>query len=101
MKRSELKAIIKECLIEESFMENNMKKYEFKTTPKHVKAIINEFGQEPEAWEVADYCYENYSNITNLDEDIRDDEMEFPDEIYDIVHALNINIDEFTEAFGQ
>ena len=55
----------------------------------------------PNEQEVANYVYDNYDKVTGKPLDDRDDEDHFPQVILDIVDKLDLDLDLFTDFYGQ
>jgi hypothetical protein len=64
--------------------------------------IVEEIGTKQliNTEEIADYLYVNYDRVTGLDLESRDDESEFPDEIYEIIDHYELDITDFVEEWG-
>jgi hypothetical protein len=62
--------------------------------------IIGELGDKPRCYDVADFVYTNYNKVTGLKKSMRNDEMDFPEEIMDVVDHYGLDIDEFTDCYG-
>lgn len=62
--------------------------------------IIGELGDKPRCYDVADFVYTNYDKVTGLRKSMRNDEMDFPEEIMDVVDHYGLDIDEFTDCYG-
>lgn len=62
--------------------------------------VISELGDKPKCMDVAEFVYDNYDKVTGLRKSMRNDEMDFPDEIMDVVDHYGLDIDEFTECYG-
>jgi hypothetical protein len=65
-----------------------------------IKEITKELGKNPDADDVSYWCYANYADITGEEQDVRDEEMDFPEDIYEIIEFFNLDEDSFTEAWG-
>jgi len=50
--------------------------------------------------DVASFVYDNYDKVTGLRKSMRNDEMDFPDEIMEVVDHYGLDIDEFTDCYG-
>ncbi len=61
---------------------------------------ISELGDKPSCNDVAEFVYDNYDKVTGLRKSMRNDEMDFPEEIMDVVDHYGLDIDEFTECYG-
>ena len=61
---------------------------------------ISQLGDNAKCMDVASFVYDNYDKVTGLKKSMRDDEMDFPDEIMEIVDHYGLDIDEFTEHYG-
>lgn len=57
-------------------------------------------GDKPTCYNLADFVYTNYDKVTGLRKSMRNDEMDFPDEIYDLVDHYGFDIDDFTDKYG-
>ena len=57
-------------------------------------------GDKPTCFDLADFIYTNYDKVTGLRKSMRNDEMDFPDEIYDLVDHYGFDIDDFTDKYG-
>ena len=62
--------------------------------------VISQLGDNPECMDVASFVYDNYDKVTGLRKSMRNDEMDFPDEIMEVVDHYGLDIDEFTECYG-
>jgi hypothetical protein len=62
--------------------------------------VIGELGDKPKCYDVADFVYTNYDKVTGLRKSMRNDEMDFPEEIMDVVDHYGLDIDEFTDCYG-
>lgn len=62
--------------------------------------VIGELGDKPKCYNVASFVYDNYDKVTGLRKSMRNDEMDFPDEIMDVVDHYGLDIDEFTDCYG-
>jgi hypothetical protein len=62
--------------------------------------IIGELGDKPKCYDVANFVYTNYDKVTGLRKSMRNDEMDFPEEIMDVVDHYGLDIDEFTDCYG-
>lgn len=62
--------------------------------------VIGELGDKPRCYDVADFVYTNYDKVTGLRKSMRNDEMDFPEEIMDVVDHYGLDIDEFTDCYG-
>lgn len=62
--------------------------------------VISELGDKPKCYNVASFVYDNYDKVTGLRKSMRNDEMDFPDEIIDVVDHYGLDIDEFTDCYG-
>lgn len=62
--------------------------------------VISELGDKPKCYDVASFVYDNYDKVTGLRKSMRNDEMDFPDEIMDVVDHYGLDIDEFTDCYG-
>jgi hypothetical protein len=62
--------------------------------------VISELGDKPKCYDVADFVYTNYDKVTGLRKSMRNDEMDFPEEIMDVVDHYGLDIDEFTDCYG-
>ena len=47
------------------------------------------------------WCYDNYAEITGLPEEDRDEEMDYPGEIEDLMNHYDFDEDEFNDYFGE
>ncbi len=84
---------LKELGIKESAEVNEAK-------AKGLDWIISQLGDNPECMDVASFVYDNYDKVTGLRKSMRNDEMDFPDEIMEVVDHYGLDIDEFTECYG-
>jgi hypothetical protein len=57
-------------------------------------------GDKPSCYDLADFVYTNYDKVTGLRKSMRNDEMEFPLEIYDLVDHYGFDYDDFTDKYG-
>jgi hypothetical protein len=62
--------------------------------------VISELGDKPKCYAVASFVYDNYDKVTGLRKSMRNDEMDFPEEIMDVVDHYGLDIDEFTDCYG-
>ena len=62
--------------------------------------ITGELGDKPKCFAVASFVYNNYDKVTGLKKSMRNDEMDFPQEIMDVVDHYGLDIDEFTDCYG-
>ena len=72
----------------------------FEAKAKGLDWVISELGDKPKCMDVAEFVYDNYDKVTGLRKSMRNDEMDFPDEIMDVVEHYGLDIDEFTECYG-
>jgi len=84
---------LKELGIKESAEVNEAK-------AKGLDWIISQLGDNPECMDVASFVYDNYDKVTGLRKSMRNDEMDFPDEIMEVVDHYGLDIDEFTDCYG-
>jgi hypothetical protein len=61
---------------------------------------ISQLGNKPNCYKVASFVYDNYDKITGLRKSMRNEEMDFPDEIIDIVDHYGLDIVEFTDCYS-
>lgn len=57
-------------------------------------------GDKPTCYNLADFVYTNYDKVTGLRKSMRNDEMDFPMEIIDLVDHYGFDIDDFTDKYG-
>ena len=62
--------------------------------------LVDMAGDKPSCYDLADFVYTNYDKVTGLRKSMRNDEMDFPDEIVDLVDHYGFDIDEFTDCYG-
>ncbi len=62
--------------------------------------LVDMAGNKPSCYDLADFVYTNYDKVTGLRKSMRNDEMDFPDEIVDLVDHYGFDIDEFTDCYG-
>ena len=62
--------------------------------------VISKLGDKPDCYDVADFVYTNYDKVTGLRKSMRNDEMDFPEEIMDVVDHYGLDDDEFTDCYG-
>ena len=62
--------------------------------------VISKLGDKPTCYDVADFVYTNYDKVTGLRKSMRNDEMDFPEEIMDVVDHYGLDDDEFTDCYG-
>lgn len=67
---------------------------------KDLDWVIGELGDKPKCFDVASFVYDNYDKVTGLRKSMRNDEMDFPQEIMDVVDHYGLDIDEFTDCYG-
>lgn len=72
----------------------------FEAKAKGLDWVISELGDKPECMDVAEFVYNNYDKVTGLRKSMRNDEMDFPDEIMDVVDHYGLDIDKFTDCYG-
>lgn len=66
----------------------------------HVAQIKKEFGKNPATYEVAGYCYNNYTSITGYPEEYRDEDGHFPWEIEKIIDIFDLDYTDFSQDWG-
>jgi hypothetical protein len=57
-------------------------------------------GKKPSCYDLADFVYTNYDKVTGLKKSMRNDEMDFPTEITDLVDHYGFDLDDFTDKYG-
>jgi hypothetical protein len=57
-------------------------------------------GDKPSCYDLADFIYTNYDKVTGLRKSMRNDEMDFPMEIEDLVNHYGFDMDDFTDKYG-
>jgi len=62
--------------------------------------LVKEIGTDVDANDLAEFIYQNYSRVTGLKKSLRDQEMDFPEEIYDLIKFYKIDDDDFTDAYA-
>ena len=62
--------------------------------------LTSMIGDKPSCYDLADFIYTNYDKVTGLRKSMRNDEMEFPLEIYDLVDHYGFDHDDFTDKYG-
>jgi hypothetical protein len=62
--------------------------------------VISQLGDDAKCYKIASFVYDNYDKVTGLKKSMRNDEMDFPQEIMDIVDHYGLDIDEFTDHYG-
>ena len=62
--------------------------------------LIKMIGDKPSCDDLAQFIYNNYDKVTGLRKSMRNDEMDFPEEIVDLVDQYGFDIDEFTDCYG-
>ena len=70
-------------------------------TAKAAKKFEKDISEPRDAADLASWVYDNYDVVTGLDLDVRDEEMDFPEEVEDLIDFLGFDYDEFEEAYGQ
>ena len=50
--------------------------------------------------DLADFIYTNYDKVTGLRKSMRNDEMDFPTEIMDLVDHYGFDVDDFTDKYS-
>ena len=68
---------------------------------KRVDDAIKKLGQNPSNYEVANFVYNNYNKVTGEKKSMRDEEMDFPTQIYDIIEHYKLDVDEFTQNYSK
>jgi hypothetical protein len=63
--------------------------------------IVKKIGDNTSVRQVVHFCWDNYTAVTGLPESDRDKEMEFPDEILDIIKHYDFDYDRFADIYGQ
>jgi hypothetical protein len=53
-----------------------------------------------DAYDLSCYCWDNYTKITGLPKKYRNYEMEFPQEILDLIEQHEVDFDLFCELWG-
>jgi uncharacterized membrane-anchored protein YjiN (DUF445 family) len=83
-------------------MIENFENWKKTNEDENIEAINQEFGDDPSIEDVASYCWDNYEKITGLSTDQKNDEVEFPQEIIDIVEYFfdDPDWDEFEQTWG-
>jgi hypothetical protein len=62
--------------------------------------LVDMVGDKPTCYSLADFVYTNYDKVTGLRKSMRNDEMDFPMEIIDLVDHYGFDIDDFTDKYG-
>lgn len=62
--------------------------------------LVDMVGDKPTCYNLADFVYTNYDKVTGLRKSMRNDEMDFPMEIIDLVDHYGFDIDDFTDKYG-
>ena len=62
--------------------------------------LVDMVGDKPTCYKLADFVYTNYDKVTGLRKSMRNDEMDFPMEIVDLVDHYGFDIDDFTDKYG-
>lgn len=62
--------------------------------------LIKMIGNKPSCYDLAEFVYNNYDKVTGLRKSMRDEEMEFPSEIEDLVDHYGFDIIDFTDCYG-
>lgn len=57
-------------------------------------------GDKPSCYSLADFVYTNYDKVTGLKKSMRNDEMDFPQEIMDLVDHYGFDVDDFTDKYS-
>lgn len=70
-------------------------------TAKAAKKFEKEVEAPRDATDLASWVYNNYDVVTGLDLELRDEEMDFPGEVEDLIDFLGFDYDEFEEAYGE
>lgn len=70
-------------------------------TAKAAKKFEKDISEPRDAADLASWVYDNYDVVTGLDLDVRDEEMDFPGEVEDLIDFLGFDYDEFEEAYGE
>lgn len=70
-------------------------------TAKAAKKFEKEVEAPRDAADLASWVYDNYDVVTGLDLELRDEEMDFPYEVEDLIDFLGFDYDEFEEAYGE
>ena len=73
---------------------------QFIAEAKGLDWVISQLGDKPSCYKVASFVYDNYDKVTGLRKSMRNDEMDFPEEIMDVVDNYGLDIDEFTDCYG-
>lgn len=63
--------------------------------------IVKKIGDNSSVRHVVHFCWDNYTAVTGLPESDRDEDMEFPDEILDIIKHYDFKYDRFADVYGQ
>jgi len=63
--------------------------------------IVKQLGDNSSVRHVVHFCWDNYTAVTGLPESDRDEDMEFPDEILDIIKHYGFDYDRFADVYGQ
>jgi hypothetical protein len=88
-------------LFEQFLNESNEKAVDInEAKAKGLNWVISQLGKNPECYKVASFVYDNYDKITGLRKSMRNEEMDFPDEIIDIVDHYGLDIVEFTDCYS-
>jgi hypothetical protein len=70
-------------------------------TVKAAKKFEKDVREPRDAADLASWVYDNYDTVTGLDLDDRDEEMDFPEEVEDLIDFLGFDYNEFEEAYGE
>ena len=62
--------------------------------------LTSMIGDKPSCYDLADFIYTNYNKVTGLRKSMRNDEMDFPTEIEDLVNHYGFDMDDFTDKYG-
>ena len=62
--------------------------------------LVKMIGNKPSCYDLADFIYANYDKVTGLRKSMRDEEMDFPSEIEDLVDHYGFDIIDFTDCYG-
>ena len=71
-----------------------------KTKLKGLDYVIENLGENPSNYKIANFVYRNYDKVTGLKKSMRNEEMDFPSEIYDVINHYKLDINEFTENYS-
>ena len=77
---------------------NESKVTEAKALP--LDKLTKMIGDKPSCYSLADFVYTNYDKVTGLKKSMRNDEMDFPTEIMDLVDHYGFDVDDFTDKYS-